>query len=397
MFITEFYGQDVVDSKLKASGLVTRQETIELLGSVGVEVLHIDTHKGSDCEQAIPLECSERSSRKTVANVSAQKSAQKRLPAKRTGVDKELESAKRIRSRAFDLINKVFDDVKMGGSIDVDSSKELANEILDSLDNNQDALIGLMRMRKVDEYLLEHSTNVATLMGVLGRFMGFGGKDLQDMVLGAFLHDVGKVNVPQHILDKPGSLDKEEWEEVKRHVTYGIEILEKLEGLPPVAMEICSQHHERLDGGGYPYGLNDGAISTAGRIAAVVDVYDAITASRVYHKGIEPSEALRKMVSWSENHLDREIVYQLIRCLGVYPAGSFVKLSSGYIAMITEVNYKTPKLPIVVLFYNAKMKVRVPFTQVDLSGRTQSYGTIAELVEPADFGLSSVDYYLSEQ
>ena len=393
MYIADMHGGNLVDNKLHRSGRVTKASTIEFLIKMGVEDVQIDTEKGGDSEFATPVEELQKKADKALSSLASSQPKKGVPPKPKVSLTQEVEAAKNIRKKAFGLIRKVIQDVKMGRSIEAKSGEELSANIIDSIDNNQDALVGLMRIRNIDEYLLEHSINVATLMGVLGRFMGFEGKALQDMVLGAFLHDVGKTKVPSSILDKPGSLDTDEWEEMKRHVDYGVDILSKIDGLPSEAREICAQHHERLDGRGYPNALTGDQIGVAGRMGAIVDVYDAITAHRVYHRGMEPAEALKKLIEWSDNHLDRTIVYQLIRCLGVYPAGSFVELTSGYIAMITEVDYQSPLSSKVVVLFNIKLMAEVPEVVVDLSDKSKNYGKIKGVVDPAEFGMSAKDYY----
>jgi len=391
MFVTEINDEWAADSNLKASGLITREATIGAFRSMGVAELYIDTSKGDDCIGSIPVDQIHRRTSQEVAQVQADPKSLTALQPK-IPYQQELENATEIRHKALSLAGDVMQDVKMGRSFDRAAVDAIAADITDSLVNNQNALQSLMRMRSKDQYLLEHSMNVAVLMGVLARSMRIDGDELQQLVFGAFVHDIGKVRVPEGILYKPGSLDAEEWAEMQRHVTYGIESLKTIDGVPSRAMEICAQHHERLDGTGYPYKLSGDQISLHGRMAAVVDVYDAITADRVYHKGMEPTVALKKMLEWTDSHLDKSLVYQLIRCVSVYPTGSMVELASGHIAVVQEANLQNPGQPKVLIVFDTKRNTKIAEIPVSLDS-TDLYGGIKAAVDPLKFGLKIRDYF----
>ena len=140
---------------------------------------------------------------------------------------------------------------------------------------------------------------------------------------------------------------------MKRHALYSQKILEKNRGFPQAAINVAGQHHERLDGKGYPAGLAGDEVSQEGRMASVVDVYDAITADRVYHQGMTPSTALKRMLEWSGPHLDATYVQAFIKAMGIYPVGSLVALESGMAAIVMEENEDSLK-PTVKVIYNLK-------------------------------------------
>ncbi|MBR9910560.1 MAG: HD-GYP domain-containing protein [Gammaproteobacteria bacterium] len=380
MYLTELGEQLAQASGLKAHGLVTRDETVNLVQQSGVTELYIDIAKGSDCADSEPVP----------AAVRAQLSAGPTL-AEPASFAAELKNASDVRDKALDLIQGAMQDVKMGRGFDTGAVDVITTEVIQSLDSNQNALTSLMRLRNMDSYLLEHSTNVAVLMGILAKSLGVNRDELHQLVFGAFVHDVGKILVPEQVLNKPGRLDATEWQEMKRHVDYGVDSLKTIDGITGVAMEICEQHHERLDGTGYPYNLPAEQISAHGRMAAVVDVYDAVTANRVYHAGIEPSVALKRMLEWTGTHLDRELVYQLIRCISVYPAGAWVMLSSGLVALVQEPNLKKPTRARVLLVYDSKRRVKLDEQVVDLATSTR-FGEIKFAVSPIDYQLDIGNY-----
>jgi cyclic di-GMP phosphodiesterase len=390
MYITEISDAWAVDSHLKAQGLVTRDKTLTRIKELGVAYLYIDTDKGSDCPTAVPIKSIARLHENELQKL--QKEA--RLPKPTVDFEVAKQEAKKIRGRAMSLVGNVLQDVKMGNKLDAGGVEELAHEVVESLTGNHNALASLMRLREKDNYLLEHSLSVSVLMSMLARLQGFSGEALQPLVVGALLHDIGKIRVPDNILNKPGRLDAEEWEEMKRHVDYGVEVLAETPGISDTAKLICAQHHERLDGTGYPFGLPAEDITPYGRMGAVVDVYDAITADRVYHSGMVPTIALRKMLEWSGEHLDRDLVYQLIRCISIYPPGSLVLLAGGAVAVVQEVNALQQKRPVVEVVFDSRKKCTVKRTVVDLADDTMSarFGEVKQAVEAADYGLKMADF-----
>ena len=387
MYVTRVDEARAAGANLRAQGLITREDTIERFRQQGMLECFIDTAKGNDCSEGIPLDQLHH----TKTPEAPFPECDEDFPSPRVAYEEERDNAVRVRDKALRLVSDVMHDVKMGRSIDRQAVDDIALEITESLVNNQNALLSLMYMGNKDEYLLEHSMNVAVLMGVLARSLGYRGEELHHMVLGAFVHDVGKIRVPESILHKPGKLELAEWEEMKRHVDYGIEALSTIENFPDIAMAICSEHHERLDGTGYPFSRSAAQISQQGRMGAVVDVYDAITSDRVYHQGLEPNAALKKMLEWSGDHLDRELVYQLIRCVGVYPAGSLVQLASGHVAVVLEVCTRQPAQPRVKLVYDGNRQQRISEKVVSLAD-TDLYGQIMKAVAPSEFGLNVRDY-----
>jgi HD-GYP domain-containing protein (c-di-GMP phosphodiesterase class II) len=170
--------------------------------------------------------------------------------------------------------------------------------------------------------------------------------------LGALMHDIGMAMVPKEILDKPGPLTEEEAEIIKKHVGWGTEMVFKSGGIDKMAMQFIEQHHERYDGSGYPYGLEGDSISTAGTIGAIIDVYDAITSDRGYAKGLSAEDALKKIYEWSNQDFKKELVEEFIRCMGIFPIGSLVELSTGSIGVVVTINRYRRLKPRIALVLN---------------------------------------------
>jgi HD-GYP domain-containing protein (c-di-GMP phosphodiesterase class II) len=168
-------------------------------------------------------------------------------------------------------------------------------------------------------------------------------------------------------LNKPGKLEESEFNVMKTHVVHTAKLLNDVNGVSEITFNAAAQHHERYDGTGYPHGLKGDAISRHGQMLAIVDVYDAITSIRAYHKGMPPTETLRKMYSWSGTHFNPTLVQAFIKGIGIYPAGSLVRMESDRLGIVREVSPDNLLQPIVQLIYNCKDMCHIEPVTVDLS------------------------------
>lgn len=385
MYIANSNNEWIPNGNLSRCGLIKDPLVVAKIKSLGIPEIYIDIARGKAPES---LATSNLELIKQKENIqSLLKKPHIRLNEK-TSFDAELAVAKKIQSEGLALVESVMTNVKYGQAVDVNSTKELAGNVIESLLNNQNALLCLTQLRTKDKYLVEHSFNVSIFMGILAVSLNIMGDELNDLVTGALLHDVGKIKVSDGILNKPGKLTSEEWREMQMHVTFGEQYLRDVPGLSKEIIDICAQHHERLDGSGYPRKLTASEIPLHSRMAAVVDVYDAITADRVYHQGMAPAIALKKMVEWSDEiHLDKDLVYQFIRCLSVYPQGSFVLLNNQRLGIVQALHKTEMKKPVITIVYNLEKNIRVPNFPMDLSDPSCSC-KIERVVLPEEYGLN---------
>jgi HD-GYP domain-containing protein (c-di-GMP phosphodiesterase class II) len=367
MYVSDLNNQWVPSGNASRSGKIGSQTTVEKIKKLGVKEIFIDTKKGIDCEGGVAADPVKQLQAQQFESLKTQSDAN-HTPL-RAPLEKAREKAEKTYAQAKDLIGDILEDVKNGKGIDTQAIDVTTDDLIESLNENENALACLSFIRSKDEYLLEHSLNVGILLGIFSRSRRFDAALMKQIVSGGILHDIGKILVPDEILNKPGKLDAEEWEEMKRHVTYGEQILDVTKGLPDITRSICKLHHERLDGSGYPRNLPAKEITEYGRMSAICDVYDAITADRVYHVGMSPNEALKKLVEWSVFHLDKDLVYDFIRCLSVYPVGTLVELSNGRAGVIMEANRRSPKHPVVKVFYNIRHNHQIEPEVIDLSGK----------------------------
>jgi len=280
----------------------------------------------------------------------------------------EISKAKEIFNESKAIQKKVFADAQSGRNLDLDPVIDVTNKTIDAIFKNSDALACVINIRNKDEYLLEHSVSVSVLMTIFSRFLQLDKQIVQQLAIGAFLHDVGKIMVPDEILNKPSKLTDEEFNVMKTHVNHSINIIKDTPGLSELSIEVAALHHEKLDGNGYPFNVLAKDISKYGRMIAICDIFDALTAHRCYKKGyshIKSFAILRGLAQ--KNQLDTRLVDLFIKCMGVYPVGSLVELSSHKLAIVEARNQDDPTNPKVRSFYSAEFNHYVMTEDIDLS------------------------------
>ena len=225
------------------------------------------------------------------------------------------------------------------------SINQLVREILDDVLSRKNIFVNLVDIKSMDNYTYEHSVNVTLLSLIIGIELNLSKDQLFDLAVGAMLHDLGKTLIPIEILSKTGALQVEEFEIVKIHTTKGYDFLKNNIEISGMARMIILQHHERIDGKGYPMGIKGSEISNLAKIVSIADVYDALTSDRPYRRAMSPNESLEYLMGGIDRYFEYEYVKAFIKRVIPYPEGSLVKLSSGDIAVIDKVNIEFPLRP----------------------------------------------------
>ncbi|WP_100637930.1 HD-GYP domain-containing protein [Marinobacter salexigens] len=380
MYITDLNNDWIPHNTQRRRGVIKREQTIEKIRKMGVQFVYIDVKKGKDSQDS-----------ETAAEVDArnetelQKTGEQKPGVRpRVPLSEEMVNALGVHTEAQELVNSFMNSAKLGAPVDVAPIHKLADELQNSVTRNANALGCLGRIREKDNYLLEHSVNLSVLMTIFGQYRKLSADVMHQIVVGALLHDLGKVLTPDDVLHKPGRLTPEEYEVMKLHARHSRDILSATDGIGELTVITAAQHHERMDGHGYPEGLKGDQISIYGRMVAIADVYDAITADRVYHKGMTPTQGLKKLLEWSGDHLDPALVRQFIRCLGLYPVGSLVLLDSGRLGVVVETNEGDQRLPVVRVMYHTKFRMPITVTTIDLS-KAGNQDRILRAVDPQQY------------
>lgn len=222
----------------------------------------------------------------------------------------------------------------------VNSAKSLVHDLMENIIDNRDIMVNMIDLKSYNDYTYYHSVNVGVLSIVMGVAMGMNSDKLFRLGLGSLLHDIGKVFIDKNIIEKPDSLTREEFEEVKKHPRLGYDYLINAHlDFPPTALIGILQHHERVDGSGYPEGLSLDKINPLSRVIAIADVYDAMTSDRPYRPAMMPSEVMEFLMGGAGTLFDAELVYLFTRKVAAFPLGTCVLLSNGLTAIVVE-NYE---------------------------------------------------------
>ena len=368
--------------KIKTSGLVRNQAIIKRLVTEGVLELLIDFTKG---DAAIPDKYKPKSAPPQKSTTSSSKT---KPPAVKPAITLEQEFAKA--SINFEQHNRklqaLYGDVTTGLSVNLKVIDEMANDIVSSVFRNTSAMTILTRIKDKHSYNWRHMINCAIFTAVFAKYLGYKEEAVQQLAMGALLHDLGQAKLPQGIISRPSKLTSSEMDIIKRHVAQGLGLVKGEKGITPLILDMIVNHHERLDGSGYPRGITAEKLSRPARMMAIVDVYDALTADRPHQEADEPINALRYLLA-NKELFDAELVQHLIKCLGVHPVGTSVKLTNERLALVLEGNKSNPIKPKVKLFYNAKHGHHVTPKDLDLNEPDQSIKIVSS-IKPLDYQIN---------
>lgn len=320
-------------------------------------------------------------------------------PDKRSSFRREIGKAEVIYQKTSGLVKSFMEEVKFGRPINVLAAKKAVAYCVDSVLNAPDALMLMTQLKNRDEYTAQHSMNVCIFSIALGRQINLPVEELNHVGLCGMMHDMGKMQVPLEVLNKPGSLTPEELAVMQSHTSRGWKILMATSGMYGGAVDVAYTHHERLDGKGYPRQLKAEQITPYARMVAIADMYDAVSSDRVYKKGRSHLDAIKILTeSSSSGHLDPGLAMKFIECLGIYPAGSLVELNSGEIAMVIEVNPRAKLKPKILMLRDANEQPCREFV-VDLALAGANFDgqplKISTVLRADDCGIDLLKYYQS--
>ncbi|USX27218.1 HD-GYP domain-containing protein [Oxalobacteraceae bacterium OTU3CINTB1] len=342
--------------------LLTSEDEIRKILNAGIHDVVIDSGRGLDVQDAPSLAEAQAATEREIVDIAA-----KTPIVTRVSLGDEMRRAVQIRHQASTLVRTVMQDARLGKAIELDQVEPVVQSITESILRNPGALVGLLRIKTKDDYTFLHSVSVCTLLVAFCRSRNIDAAITHQAGLGGLLHDTGKALVPDAILNKPGPLTDEEFAIVKRHPRDGYDILRRTPEVGPIPLDITLHHHERRDGSGYPGKQANEQISELAQMAAIVDVYDAITADRCYHKGMSAAAALRKIYEWSKFHFNPQYAQEFMRCVGIYPVGTLVMLESGRLGVVIEPHETNLLAPKVNVFFNTKQNLYIKPETVDLS------------------------------
>jgi HD-GYP domain-containing protein (c-di-GMP phosphodiesterase class II) len=365
--------QQTSQNEIKRTGRVTSKAQLQELHKLGVRSVWIDPSRTKKTPSS-PFDGATQPAAHSTDNGKEESST------------KQEQRIRRLYQEAKNMQSKLFRNLKKGEPVQVEELEAIADDLVDCIFDNRDALFCLARIREKDSYLMEHSLNVGMLLANFGRFLELERPILRELTIGGLLHDTGKIMIPDAVLHKPAKLTDNEFTLMKSHVTHSIEQLRDAKGITDIMMTVAACHHERLDGRGYPYGLTGEQLDLYARMSTIVDVYDALTADRCYKPGMPATAAFRILLQGAGAQFDEDLVRKFIKCMGIHPVGALVKLQSGKLAIVVERNEQAPLQPKVKVIYSTIGQHHLEVKMLDLA-RAGANETIESAVDPKAYGI----------
>jgi len=329
----------VIEGKVKNTEPDISQPRSRTSGKPRFSIFHgpTITQGGSNSRQQTSAETGNPQSRKRVTYIN------------KVSVDKEIQKAAGHYAEAKSFAANIMSGLRVGRTLDLNQAREVVDNCVDSILRNEDALLLLTKLKNKDAYTAEHSLNVSILSAAFGKKLGLLEEEIRTLGLSGLLHDIGKAKVPVDLLQKPGPLTPEEHGIMQNHANWGRDMLMALPRVVHAAVDVAYNHHERLDGRGYPRGLVDSQIPYFAKIVAIVDTYDAITSNRAYDRARSSREGLEIIHRFRGIQFDPELAREFVLLIGIYPPGAIVEMKSGEVAIVIGSNPRNRRKPKVVL------------------------------------------------
>jgi putative nucleotidyltransferase with HDIG domain len=362
--------------------VLTDPNDLLLIRESNITEVWIDLAKGNDVEAA---QLADQQDSVTAEEVPVEQP----VAQPKTTFNDEVKKAGLIVNKGREAVVSMFQEARMGKAIDAEAAAPLVEEISNSVMRNPGALISLARLKTADDYTFMHSVAVCALMIALARQLGLDETQTREAGMAGLLHDLGKAMMPMAVLNKPGKLTDAEFDTIKTHPEEGYKLLLEGKGVSPAILDVCLHHHEKVDGSGYPKGLNGDTMSLLAKMGAVCDVYDAITSNRPYKAGWDPAESIKRMAEW-KGHFDPAVFQAFVKSLGIYPVGSLIRLESGKLAVVIEQGDKSLLSPKVKVFFSTRSQAYLKPEVIDLA---RSPEKIAGREDAQKWGIKDIDRF----
>lgn len=356
---------------------------VQKLIAEGISEVSIDTEKGIDLPPS-PVARINQLERRFQSLAERVKSEPRQV-----SLGEERRRASRLLGEASGTVTDLMLAAQAGRDVDAARLEPIVGKMIESVIRNPDALVPLARLKQMDAYATEHAVATASLIIALGHQQGLAQPELEKLALGTMVKDVGQAAIDARLMTKPGMLSQAEYSVVQSHVEEGLAVLEATTRLSETSVAVVLEHHERYNGCGYPYRMAGDEISPAGRMAAIVDAYDAMTSDRPYRPAISPSHALRQLYDQGGTQFDPALVAAFVKTIGIYPVGTLVLLESGHLAVVDEVHHDNLLTPVVRVIYHTERRQYVAPVEVDLSRKVGNhYGQIVRAENYERWGIS---------
>jgi putative nucleotidyltransferase with HDIG domain len=303
----------------------------------------------------------------------------------------DMATIKQLYNDAVSAAGSVWDSAQVEGKPDVGMAKTMIDGLAQAVAQNRTALLALTTLKNYDNYTFTHMVNVSILTMGQARGLGIDGALLRELGMAALMHDIGKVRTPLEVLNKPDKLTADEFEIMKRHTVEGAEILRKTPDVPTLAPVIAFEHHLRTDGTGYPDGISRTSLNIGTMLCSIADVYDAMRSQRAY-QAAHPSDRILEVLKRNDGkQFDQHLVRRFVQLVGIYPAGSLVRLNTGDIAVVRKVYAPDPHRPQVrVVFGQDGQRLDLTY-DVNLWESAEPHSGPSSVVAPLDPAAFGID------
>lgn len=286
---------------------------------------------------------------------------------KKISIKTEFQQAKISFESATQTLDKVFENLKHDRQADIAVVKQTVKPLIDGVFRNKDAMAALVRLKDAGDYRFNHGVSMSVWAAILGRHLGLHRDELEKLVVGCAMCDVGMTKIPAKILEKPGRLDDKEKKLMELHPTTGARMVENAEAVDFEILAVIENHHERFDGSGYPRGIEGATIPLLARIAGLVDTYDAMITTKPHARGKSSFEATQELLDAKDRLFQGVLVEQFVQAIGLFPTGSLVELSTGEVAIVVKQNETRRLKPEVVIILNADKQKMTQLELADLA------------------------------
>jgi HD-GYP domain-containing protein (c-di-GMP phosphodiesterase class II) len=375
--------------EVKSQGLIKSSATIASLERRGVLSIEIDLDKSVHAESSpVVAEKAQASEKENISLTATPVKAFTALNFEQQQA--HLAKADKLYTQARSTQSRFIKQLRSAESPDFDTLNASCQDIIDSVFENQEALSCLVMLKDTSDYLVEHSLNCSILMSLFAKHMQFSQSDLEDLTLAGLLMDVGMALLPDDLGSRSDEFSASDKVLMQTHVDIGIEVVERFSDVPPMVSEIIKNHHERVDGSGYPKQKQQDEIPQYVQMAGIVDCYDAMISDRGYRSSMSAMEVLESLQS--NPAFDPSLVESFIEAIGLYPVGSLVHLQSDKLAIVVQKHKNNPLKPRVMSFYSIRNKHHTEVKMIDLA---KSSDKIKSTVRPEEFDLNLSKFFKS--
>ncbi|MBL8450492.1 MAG: DUF3391 domain-containing protein [Dechloromonas sp.] len=384
MYVVDMHRSWLAHTFWRSRFLVQDDDTIRRMAEEDISEVSIDTERGRDIPPPpTPL---------TPVNPDYVSRAERLRSKPRTlSLGEERRRAGLLLGEARHCLEDLMGATRQGQTVELGRLEPLIERMIESVQRNPDALPPLARLKLGSEYAVGHALSTAALIVAYARQMDLERGETENLALGTLVKDIGHFAIDAGLLGKAGRFSRDERSHVERHVEEGVSVLMAHHPLPESALAVVLEHHERFDGSGYPYHIGGTEISLAGRMAAVVDRFDAMVSQRSYRRALIPALALGQVFAAGGQDFDPALLSAFVHAVGIYPVGSLVRLESGHLAVVEELHPEQLLSPVVRVIYHAGRKQYVAPVVADLAAAVGNhYGQIVRAENFSDWGLSAV-------